>query len=107
MRGVSQTDPKPTGADTVLCYLDVDGNWQTLDLPQSSLAFTWCQVPIIYRLGDGSTASLDVELDDGSHTQYSDLALPVGVSADLFARNGRVRKVTATLDPNALFIGDH
>jgi len=88
------------------CYLDVDDNWQSLDLPESSLAFTWCQVPIVYRLGDDNAAGLDVELDDGSHTGHPDFILPAKLSSDLFARNGRVRKVTATLDPTMLFVGD-
>jgi hypothetical protein len=85
------------------CYLDVDDNWQHLDIPESSLAFTWCQVPIVYRLGDASTASLDVELDDGSHENHPDATLPAELSSDLFARNGRVRKVTATLNRATLF----
>jgi len=88
-------------------YLDVDGNWQTLDLPESSLAFTWCQVPIVYRLGDGNTAGLEAELDDGGATSHPDFTLPCDLSSDLFARNGRVRKVTATLDPKTLFVDDH
>jgi len=87
-------------------YLDVDGSWQSTDLPGSSLAFTWCQIPFIYRLGDGNAASLDVELDDGSQSHYSDLTLPTNLSSDLFARNGRVRKVTVTLDQTTLFVGN-
>lgn len=89
------------------CYLDVDDNWQTLDLPESSLAFTWCQVPIIYILGDANTAGLDVELADGSLADHPEFTLPAELSSDLFARNGRVRKVTATLDPTTLFDGNH
>jgi hypothetical protein len=89
------------------CYLDVDGKWQTLELPESSLAFTWCQVPFVYRLGDASAAGLAVELDDGSHTHHPDSTLPHDLSSALFARNGRVRKVTATLDPEALFVEVH
>ncbi len=89
------------------CYLDVDDNWQTLDLPESSLAFTWCQVPIVYILGDAKTAGLDVELADGSHADHPEFTLLAELSSDLFARNGRVRKVTATLDPTTLFDGNH
>ena len=84
-------------------YLDVDNSWQTLDLSESSLAFTWCQVPIVYRLGDGSGADLIVELDDGSFQSHPDLTLSAELSSDLFARNGRIRKITATLAPGTLF----
>ncbi len=30
-------------------FLDVDGNWQEIDVPAAGLAFTWCQVPIDLR----------------------------------------------------------
>ncbi len=88
-------------------YLDLDDNWRCLDLPGSSLVFTWCQVPIVYRLGDASATGLKVELVDGSHEHYPDFTLPPELSSDLFARNGRVRKMTATLDPLMLFGGSH
>ena len=88
-------------------YLDVDNNWQALSLPESSLAFTWCQVPFVFLLGDWAQPGLKVELNDGSHTIHPDFTLPVGLSSDLFARNGRVRKVTATLDPAMLFDSNH
>ena len=28
-------------------FLDVDGNWQEIDVPAGGLAFTWCQVPVV------------------------------------------------------------
>jgi len=84
-------------------YLDVDGNWQTMDLPASSLAFTWCQVPFVYVLGDSGDGSMTTELDDGSLPSFGDLVLPADVSADVFARNGRVRKVTVNLSAGSLF----
>ncbi|MDX1507353.1 MAG: hypothetical protein R3358_03660, partial [Woeseiaceae bacterium] len=84
-------DPRP------FCYLDVAGNWQTVELPASSLAFTWCQVPFIYRLGEASDVGLAVELDVGGHIRSSELSLPVELCADLYARNGSVRSVTVTL----------
>jgi hypothetical protein len=31
-------------------YLDVDGAWQAIEVPAGGLAFTWCQVPVVYRL---------------------------------------------------------
>jgi hypothetical protein len=35
-------------------FLDVGGHRQELTVPASGLAFTWCQVPIVYHLrGEG------------------------------------------------------
>jgi len=88
-------------------YLDFDKKWLSMDVPESSLAFTWCQVPIIYRLDDSNAARLDVELDDGSCASYPELTLPAKLSSELFARNGRVRKITATFDRTMLFAGNY
>ena len=86
-----------------LCYLDVDGEWQSLDVPGNALAFTWCQVPVVYRLEDGTDASLTVTLDDGSQRSFSELALPADESRALFERTGRVRQLTVTFGQDRLF----
>ena len=85
------------------CYLDVNGNWQDIDLPAPGLAFTWCQVPFVYRLGDAAEHNLAVEYDDGTHSSFGDLVMPADVSAGLFARNGKIRKVTVALSAERLF----
>ena len=84
------------------CYLDVDNTWQDLVLPASSLAFTWCQVPFVYVLGD-TDHELTLEFDDGRNLSFPDLAIPADVSKNLFLRNGEVRKVTVTLSALQLF----
>ena len=92
-----------SGQARPFCYLDVAGNWQDIELPASSLAFTWCQVPFVYRLGGAGEHDLHVEFADGTHSSFRDLALPADVSADLFARNGKIRKVTVALSADRLF----
>jgi hypothetical protein len=84
-------------------YLDVDGNWQGIEMPPASLAFTWCQVPFIYILGNNSEHVLVVEFDDGTQSSFQDLVLPEEVSGHLFARNGKIRKVTVSLSAERLF----
>ncbi len=86
-------------------YREIGGNWVTTDLPENSLAFTWCQIPFVYRLGDASTARLTVELDDGNEIVHPSFSIPAELSADLFARNGRIRKITAIIDKATLFTG--
>ena len=84
-------------------YLDVDNAWQDLDLPPSSLAFTWCQVPIVYVLDNNAESGLLVTFDDGSESGYPQLSLPADVSADVFRRSGRTRKITVTFATDRLF----
>jgi len=85
------------------CYLDVDNTWQDLAMPTLSLAFTWCQVPFVYALGHAEHEGLVLELDDGTSASFPDLALPADVSANLFMRNGKIRKVTVTFSAERLF----
>ncbi len=86
-----------------LCYLDVDGEWQDLDVPAGSLAFTWCQVPFIYTLDDGVEATLTITRSDGNQQSLSELALPAGESRALFERTGDIRQLTVTFGQDRLF----
>ena len=84
-------------------YLDLDDNWKTIELPADSLAFTWCQLPFVYVLDDDGEAGLAVEFDDDTHARLPDFALPADLSAHVFERTGRIRKVTAVLNTSQLF----
>jgi hypothetical protein len=84
-------------------FLDVDGDWQELAVPESGLAFTWCQVPFVYRLDDSAAPGLEVTLDDGRRLTPSDLTLPAELSAELFQRTGRIRQVDLVVGRSQLF----
>ena len=84
-------------------YLDVNGDWQEIELPANALAFTWCQVPFIYQLDDDATPSLSVTDRDRHVTHLTDSALPADISRDLFARNGQVRQINVVLPSTQLF----
>jgi len=86
------------------CYLDVDGNWQTIAVPDAGLAFTWCQIPIIYRLDDDAEPTLTIIHDDGTELQFSQLALPAEQSSELFRRSGRIRQISVTFKTSSLFV---
>ena len=84
-------------------YVDVDGNWQTIAVPPDGLAFTWCQVPIVYKLDDNSPISLTIVDADGEQKVFEQLALPAEESSEVFRRSGRIRQLTITLRTNMLF----
>ncbi len=84
-------------------YLDVDGEWQHVALPEHSLAFTWCQVPIIYRLDDTQAPSLTILRRDGSRDSSSRTALSAESSAELFRRSGTIRRLELCFPRAALF----
>ena len=84
-------------------FLDVDGTWQELTVPESGLAFTWCQVPFVYRLDDAAEPAVTVVLDDGSRLTPNGLTLPPQLSAELFQRSGRIRQVELVVRRSQLF----
>jgi hypothetical protein len=84
-------------------FLDVDGRWQELTVPASGLAFTWCQVPIVYRLRSEGASTLTVTLRDGSIESLPLPLLPASLSSELFRRSGRIRQISLDLPRAALF----
>jgi hypothetical protein len=84
-------------------YLDVNGDWREIELPEGSLAFTWCQVPFVYRLDGNADPSVTVTGHDGKTQHTSTLELPQDVSSELFTRSGRIRRVDAVLPSKLLF----
>ena len=84
-------------------YLDVDGDWQEIDVPVAGLAFTWCQVPLVYQLDDTAGTSLTVTSKDGDKQTFSQLSLSPDTSAELFQRSGHIRQLTVTLRADMLF----
>jgi len=87
----------------VFRHLDVDGAWQELELPSDALAFTWCQVPIIYRLHGESESALSVTYQDGSTSRQPRNSLSREDSADVFGRSGRIRCIELRLASHELF----
>ncbi len=83
-------------------FLDVDDQWQELSVPESGLAFTWCQVPFVYRLDDSAVPGVSVVLDDDSQEALEGLSLPAGLSTELFTRSGRIRRIELVLGRSRL-----
>ncbi len=83
-------------------FLDVAGNWQELDVPAGGLAFTWCQVPIIYELGKDGGPAVTVTLRDGEKSTFTELALPSEISAELFQRSGSIRQLNVNFGSHLL-----
>jgi len=83
-------------------FLDVEGRWQELPVPASGLAFTWCQVPIVYRLVDRGPPGVTITERGGASRTLSSLSLPAEVSAELFRRTGRIRRLSLDLPRDLL-----
>lgn len=67
-------------------YYDVAGQPRRLRLPPGSLAFTYCQVPVVYRLA--RKARLVVTRASGLEEPGEEMCLDVLTSRSIFARDG-------------------
>jgi hypothetical protein len=72
-------------------YLDVAGKPQSIDLDAGSLAFTFCQVPVVYRRRDRSEVRVDRA--DGTQVALAGGSLDADLSAGVFQRLGDVVRI--------------
>jgi len=87
-------------------FLDVDGHWQELTVPARGLAFTWCQVPVVYRVVEQGAPTLTVAEQDGSSRTLPTALLPDDLSSELFRRTGRIRQLSLDLPAAMLLRSD-
>lgn len=82
----------------VFSHLDISGQWRAIELPaRDSLAFTWAQTPIIYRLDDLDGLLARVDWLDGRVERFDEAILSERASRALFERSGRIRSVCVSL----------
>ncbi len=78
-------------------YYDVAGRPQTLELEARTLAFTYCQVPVVYRMSE--ERKLTLHLADGTTRNLEGLVLDEASSREIFRRSGKIARVEASLPP--------
>ena len=76
-------------------YVDVLGATKEILLTENSLCFTYCQVPIIYKIA--TTPSITVTLNDGSTEVIDGSELGAVYSDMLFKRNGAISNLTVSV----------
>lgn len=76
-------------------YLDVHNSLQEIALEPNSLAFTYCQVPVVYRLGNLDTTT--VFMNDNSRVVFDATSLDAITSKSLFLRDGTVTRIEVCL----------
>ena len=77
-------------------YVDVSGSERHIALPPGTLAFTFCQVPVIYHLGENAHMVLTRA---GASERIDGLRLDPETSASIFGRMGRITRLDATVRP--------
>jgi len=82
-------------------YFDVHGEARTVSLPADSLAFTLCQVPVVYERISGG-AWVQVMFADGSSTEFTGSELDARISMELFSRGGLIDRIQVGLPAESL-----
>ncbi|TDF39864.1 hypothetical protein EYS14_10245 [Alteromonadaceae bacterium M269] len=88
---------------SVFRYLDICGDWQNTDIPEGSLAFTWCQVPIVYRLSKGEVMVVTIEFSEGKKVQIASGCLSQEESRQIFGRKGVINRIDVEIPEGILF----
>ena len=86
-----------------LRFVDATGCWRTIEVPAASLAFTWCQIPVLYQLDNESSGDIRVSFSDGSHEALDSTELSASLSDEIFQRSGRISQLTINIPPSHLF----
>jgi hypothetical protein len=81
---------KPNSFD----YIDAAGRPKRISLPPNSLAFTYCQTPIVYSLGDKKTVT--IHFANGQKQQMAGCALSEEFSQSILKRNGTVARIVVS-----------
>lgn len=71
-------------------YFDMNGEKVNIQLPRNSLAFTYCQVPVVYLKSDENKVYVYKE---GKAVEMNSLELNLEDSQSLFRRDGAVDKI--------------
>ncbi len=80
--------------------VDVRLNRQPIQLEQGELCFTYCQVPIIYRIADNE--GILVIHNDGTQTSIETLELDGIMSQQVFARTGIINRLVVCIHQRRL-----
>jgi hypothetical protein len=77
-------------------FVDVHMKHKSIELQENSLGFTYCQTPIVYKIGDSN--SIEVFYSNGTDAVFISNKLDVQTSQKLFLRTGEIIKIKVTID---------
>ena len=82
--------------EEVVRFIDLEEKPFSITLEKGSLAFTVCQVPIIYKISDKNR--VEVKFKNGTIETFSTLTLSYEMSQKIFQRIGEIIEVTVSIN---------
>jgi hypothetical protein len=86
-----------TTEETSFDTIDVNGHRRSINLPAGSLAYTFCQVPIVYVVSGEEKVA--VTYSDGRLHHIAGHHLDAETSRHIFCRDGHVEQITVHIKP--------
>jgi len=78
-------------SSSIFRYIDISGTRREIELSPGSLAFTFCQVPVVYC--SNSESKIEIVFSDGSRSKINGNVLNLEISQHLFNRNGLIDRL--------------
>jgi hypothetical protein len=76
-------------------YINIDNDEAQIELDTNSLCFTYCQIPVIYKLSHSE--SLEVVFNDRTVGSFENLSLDVALSQLIFGRKSNINHIVVSL----------
>ncbi|MGK0323171.1 MAG: hypothetical protein ACJAR4_001206 [Psychroserpens sp.] len=77
-------------------YTDVNKEVKTLLLEKDALCFTYCQVPIIYKISDKD--KITIMFNNESVVEFNSLTTDLEITKKLFDRTGEINHIIVELN---------
>ncbi len=81
-------------------FIDINGTKNGIRLDTGMLAFSYCQIPVVYELSNKE--ELIIEYNDQSRETQDNLILSKKVSIEIFGRTGKVVRIHAMIQEKSL-----
>ena len=78
--------------EKVIDFIDLEGKIRRIELQLNQLAFTICQVPVVYTAG--ISQEITIEYTDGKQKAIKGCVIDPDTSQEVFGRTGKVSKIT-------------
>ncbi len=81
--------------DLEFSYIDLLNEERSISLRPGSLAFTYCQTPVVYTFG--MEKGIEIQFMDGSVQNQTEVILDTETSSRIFRRTGEIRMIKVAL----------
>lgn len=82
-------------SEAVFNYTNINGESKKIRLNKGELCFTYCQIPIVYKIAENE--SLSLVFNSGEQQMINDLSLDKTLSKQVFERRGTINRIVVSI----------